>query len=127
MTQDPGLASRLITKFPMTHSRIDRINELIKETLANIIQEEVEIPTGVFLTVVKVDTSRDLRYARVFVSVFPEKKFQKIIDLLKKRIYSIQGTLNKKLHMKPLPRIEFVAEKTEAEADKIEKLLKEIK
>ena len=108
------------------YSRIDRINELIKETLANIIQEDVEIPPDVFLTVVKVDTTRDLRYARVFVSVFPEKKFGQIIELLGKRIYFIQGALNKKLHMKPLPRIEFVADKTEVEADKIEKLLKNI-
>lgn len=111
----------------MTYSRIERINELIKESLAKIIQEEADTPPGVFLTVVKVDTSRDLRYARVFVSVFPEKKFQKTIEILGKKIYSIQGALNKKLHMKPLPRIEFVADKTEAEADKIEKLLKEIK
>ena len=108
-------------------SRIDRINELIKETLASIIQEEAGIPPGVFLTVVKVDTSRDLRYARVFVSVFPEKKFGQVLESLKKKAYFLQGALNKKLHMKPLPRIEFVADKTEVEADKIEKLLKEIK
>lgn len=107
-------------------SRIDRVNELIKEILAKIIQEEADIPPGVFLTLVKVDTSKDLRYARVFVSVFPEKKFGKTIEHLGKKIYLIQGALNKKLHMKPLPRIEFVADKTEAEADKIEKLLKKI-
>ena len=110
----------------MNFSRIDRINELIKETLASIIQEEAEVPPGVFLTLTKVDTSKDLRYARVFVSVFPEKKFGQTIELLGKRIYMIQGELNKKLHMKPLPRIEFVADKTEVEADKIEKLLKTI-
>ncbi|MDI6778392.1 MAG: 30S ribosome-binding factor RbfA [Patescibacteria group bacterium] len=107
-------------------SRIDRVNELIKETLAEIIQEEVEIPTGVFATVVKVDTSKDLRYARVFVSVFPEKKFGQTMESLKKKAYFLQGALNKRLHMKPLPRIEFMADKTEVEADKIEKLLKKI-
>lgn len=107
-------------------SRIDRINELIKETLASIIQKEAEIPPGIFLTVTRVDTSRDLRCVKVFVSVFPEKKFGKTIKHLVKRIYLIQGKLNRKLHMKPLPRIEFVVDKTEAEADKIEKILKEI-
>ena len=111
----------------MTHSRIDRVNELIKETLAKIISEEIDFPSGVFVTVVKVDTSRDLRYARVFLSVFPEKRFGEIFRLLEKRIYFLQGKLNKKLSMKPLPRIEFVVDKTEVEADKIEKLLKEIK
>jgi ribosome-binding factor A len=108
-------------------SRIDRINELIKETLAKIISEEIEFPVDVFVTVTRVDTTRDLRYARVFLSVFPEKKFGKTLLLLEKRIYSLQGKLNRKLSMKPLPRIEFVSDKTEAEADKIEKLLKSIK
>ncbi len=107
-------------------SRIDKINELIRNAVAEIISREIEIPPGVFLTVTKVDTSGDLRYARVFVSVFPEKKFGQTIEHLNKKIYLIQGTLNKKLSMKPLPRIEFVVDKTEAEADKIEKLLKNI-
>jgi len=110
----------------MTFPRLDRVNELIKETLAEIIAREIEMPLGVFATVTKVDTSRDLRYARVFVSVYPEKKFGQAMEILGKKIYAVQGFLNKKLRMKPLPRIEFVSDKTEAEADKIEKLLKEI-
>jgi ribosome-binding factor A len=107
-------------------SRIDRVNELIKTTLSEIIIREIEMPLGVFLTVVKVDTSRDLRYARVFVSVFPEKQFGSAIKVLNKKVYFLQGKLNKKLSMKPLPRIEFISDHTEVEADKIEKLLKEI-
>jgi ribosome-binding factor A len=108
-------------------SRIDRINELIKNTLAQVVQEEAEIPIGVFLTVTKVDTSKDLRYAKVFVSVFPERKFGETLRHLEKRIYLIQGKLNKALVMKPLPRIEFVSDRTEVEADKIEKVLKDLR
>lgn len=117
----------LVFLYKQMYSRIDRINELIKETLAKIVSEEIEFPGDVFVTVTRVDTSRDLRYARVFLSVFPEKKLGKIFRLLRKKLYSLQGTLNKKLSMKPLPRIEFVADTTEAEADKIEKLLKNIR
>jgi len=107
-------------------SRIDRVNELIRTSIAEIISRELELPPGVFVTIVKVDTSRDLRYTRVFVSAFPEKKFGKTMKRLQKKNYLIQGKLNKKLHMKPLPRIEFVADRTEVEADKIEKLLKKL-
>lgn len=110
----------------MAFSRIDRINELIKETLAKIIAEEVDIPLGIFVTVMKVDTSRDLRYTRVFVSVFPDNKFGETLRTLSKRIFFMQGKLNKKLSMKPLPKIEFVMDRTEAEADKIEKILNAI-
>lgn len=108
-------------------SRLDRVNELIRETLAEIVAREIEMPSGVFVTVVKVDTSRDLRYARVFVSIFPEKKFGSTLKLLEKKIYFLQGLLNKKLHMKPLPRIEFVADRTEIEADKIERILRSVR
>jgi ribosome-binding factor A len=107
-------------------SRLDRVNKLIKTTLAEIISREIELPSGIFATVTRVDTSRDLRYAKVFISVFPEKKFGTIMKHLKKKIYPMQGMLNKKLHMKPLPRIEFIPDRTEAEADKIEKLMKEL-
>lgn len=107
-------------------NRIERVNELIRTTVAEIISRELELPLGVFVTIVKVDTSRDLRYARVFVSVFPEKKFGKTMEYLQKKIYLVQGLLNKKLHMKPLPRLEFLTDKTEVEADKIEKILKEL-
>lgn len=107
-------------------SRLQKVNELIKTSIAEIISREAEMPPGVFVTVTKVDTSRDLRYAKVFVSVFPEKRFGHTMEYLEKKIYSIQGLLNRQLHMKPLPRVEFVADKTEVEADKIEKLLKEL-
>jgi ribosome-binding factor A len=107
-------------------TRVNRVNELIRTTVAEIIAREVELPLGNFVTVAKVDTTRDLRYARVFVSVFPEKNFGRALELLRKSLYLIQGALNKKLHMKPLPRLEFIADKTEAEADKIENILKEI-
>lgn len=106
--------------------RLNRVNELIKNTLAEIISREIELTPGIFVTVTKVDTSADLRYARVFISVFPENRFGKTLEILQKNIYTIQGMLNKNLAMKPLPRIEFVADKTEVEADKIEKILKEI-
>jgi len=106
--------------------RIERVNELIKTSIAEIMAREAEMPPGVFVTVAKVDTTRDLRYAQVFVSVFPENKFGNAIKILSKKLYILQGSLNKKLHMKPLPRIEFVSDHTEAEADKIEKLLREL-
>ena len=107
-------------------NRVDRINELIRTSIAEIVSREIDLPPGVFATITKVDTSRDLRYAKVFVSIFPEKKFGRTLEFLQKKMYLIQGLLNKKLVMKPLPRIELVADRTEAEADKIEKLLKKL-
>lgn len=108
------------------NTRIAKINELIKHHLGEITTRDINMKSGVFITIAKVDTSLDLRYTRVFVSVFPEKEFSYAMKTLKKELFQIQGKLNKKLHMHPLPKIEFRLDLTESEADKIEKLLKEI-
>ena len=51
-------------------SRIDRINELLKSELANLINREIPLDGGL-ITVSYVDTSPDLRNAKVGISVIP--------------------------------------------------------
>ena len=109
------------------NTRLPKINELIKHAIAEIISRELDLKPGVFVTVSKVDTTADLRYTRISVSIFPEKEIEYAMRTLEKELYYIQGKLNKKLSMRPLPRIELKVDYTEAKADKIEKLLKEIK
>lgn len=106
--------------------RIEKINKLIKDVTGEIILKNLSFKEGVFVTIAKVDTSRDLRYTRVFVSVFPDKEIDYAAKTLEKERYKIQNQLNKKLHMKPLPKIEFRLDMTESRADEIEKLLKDI-
>jgi ribosome-binding factor A len=74
----------------------------------------------------QVDTTPDLRYTRIFVSIFPEKEIDYVEKTLAKEMYRIQGALNKKLFMRPLPKVQFITDMTESKADEIEKLLKQI-
>jgi len=106
--------------------RILKINELIKQNINDILLKSLSLKQGVLVTVSKVDTTPDLRYTRIFISIFPEKEEHYAAETLKKELFKIQGALNKKLPMKPLPRIEFRIDHTETKADEIEKLLKEI-
>ena len=111
----------------MTTHRISKINELLRQHLAEIIERELSLKPGVLLTIAKVDTSRDLRYTRVFVSVFPEQELNYGLETLRKEAYTIQGKLNKLLSMKPLPRVEFFSDTTEVRASEVEVLLAQIK
>ena len=106
--------------------RLDKINELIKQHINDILTRDLSLKSGVFVTLTKVDTTADLRYTRVFVSIFPESEIGYATKALSNELFHIQGKLNKKLHMKPLPKIEFKIDMTESKADEIEKLLKEI-
>jgi len=107
-------------------ARTVKINELVKQHVNDIILKELSLKSGVFVTIAKVDTTPDLRYTRIFVSVFPEKEIDYVEKTLTKELYRIQGALNKKLHMRPLPKIQFITDLTESKADEIEKLLKQI-
>ncbi len=107
------------------NQRIKKVNELVKFHINEIILKKLSIKEGVFLTIAKVDTTPDLRYTRVFVSIFPENDINYAMQTLNKELYSIQGELNKKLQMKLFPKIEFRIDTTESEADEIERLLKQ--
>lgn len=109
----------------MSH-RISKINELLKQQISEIISRELNLKPGVFLTVSKVDTSKDLRYTRIFISIFPEREINYALETLKKETYLIQGKLNKKLFIKIVPKIEFAVDHTESKADEVEKLLNDI-
>ncbi|MFZ2192712.1 MAG: 30S ribosome-binding factor RbfA [Candidatus Moraniibacteriota bacterium] len=110
----------------MSENRVLKTNELVRKYINDTILKELSLKSGVFVTIAKVDTSSDLRYTRVFVSVFPEGEFNYVTKTLEKELYKIQKSLNQKLGIKPTPRITFVSDFTETKADKIEKLLKEL-
>jgi ribosome-binding factor A len=106
--------------------RIVKLNKLIRQHLDEILTRNLSVKPGVFLTLSKVDTTADLRYTRVSISVFPEKEAAYAMKTLKKEAYDIQGELNRRLQMKQLPRLQFINDETESKADVIEKILKEI-
>ena len=106
--------------------RILKVNKLIKQEVGKIILIEADFPRDIILTITKVKTSKDLRYADIFVSVLPSDKEIEIMELLKEDIYFIQQKLNKKLQMKPLPRIKFVIDKSGKDVSRIDELIEEI-
>ena len=106
----------------MSH-RLAKINELIKQELGKIILENEEFGQGVLTTVMEVETSLDLLHANVFVSVYPTRAGKTVIEILNRHIFGLQQGLNKKLKMRPVPKIRFVLDKTEAEAEQIGKIV----
>lgn len=100
--------------------RILRIQETMKELLGAILLREQDLPQEVFVTITRVSTSEDLEHASVFVSVFPEEARETVFTELERRVGDIQHLLNRKMRMRPVPKIRFVPEKEVSEADRIE-------
>jgi len=107
--------------------RIQKVNELIKRELGKIILKELEFPRGVLATISRVKTSSDLREAKVWISVVPENQIFPVLRILEINIYSLQKKLDKRLKMRPVPKIKFLKEEKLKEAQKIEEILDKIK
>ncbi|MFA6410455.1 MAG: 30S ribosome-binding factor RbfA [Candidatus Buchananbacteria bacterium] len=110
----------------MSH-RIDQINELVRHELSQLLLTEMEFPSDCLVTIIKVETSKDLRHAKVWLSVMPTKYIKKVLEKLKANAGHLQFLLNKKLTMRPLPRLFFAIDDTEAKAADIEALLDRIR
>ncbi|MBN1778884.1 MAG: 30S ribosome-binding factor RbfA [Candidatus Buchananbacteria bacterium] len=110
----------------MSH-RLEQISEVIRHEIGGLLLTEVEFPVGCLVTIVEVQTSKDLRHAKIIISVMPVKFTAKVLEKLQKNIGHLQFELNKKLSMKPLPRIRFAIDRTEHKAVGIEELLDKIR
>jgi ribosome-binding factor A len=106
--------------------RIERINQLLKKEIGNILLRTVGVPNAL-ITITEVDTSDPLTDARVYVSVLPADKTEEIFRILEKEIYGIQQTLNKRLKMRPIPKIIFKKEKRTWQAESVEKAIEDLK
>ncbi|MBU4298575.1 30S ribosome-binding factor RbfA [Patescibacteria group bacterium] len=107
--------------------RIPRVNQLLKKELGQIILKEIDFPKDVLVTITRVETLPNLSESRVFISVFPEKISREILEILRREIYFLQQKINKRLKMRPLPRLLFVLEKMTVEAGRIEEILEKLK
>lgn len=111
----------------MTELRVKRYNELIRVELGKIIFDFLEVKSDVLVTITRVITAPDLFSVAVFVSVWPDHKSEELFGKLNRSIYQIQQLLNKKLKIRPVPKIIFRYDKNPEEASKIESILKKIK
>lgn len=89
-------------------NRIQKINELVKRELGEIIVKEMNFSRNILVTIIKVETSVDLGLTKVYISVIPWDKTNEIIKNLNGNIYELQQMLNKRLNTHPVPKIKFL-------------------
>lgn len=107
--------------------RILKVNQLIKKELSRLISREIEFSSDVLVTLTKIETAPNLSQSRVFISVLPEEKRETVLDVLNGQVWHLQQLLNKRLKMRPIPKIIFLKEKETSKAGRVEKILEKLK
>ena len=93
----------------MPGDRMRRVNEAVKEVLSTHIAGDLRDPRVGFVTVTSVETSPDLRSARVYVSVLgDEDERTRTLDGLEASHGFLQSQVASELRMKRTPVLEFV-------------------
>ncbi|HMA26558.1 MAG: 30S ribosome-binding factor RbfA [Solirubrobacterales bacterium] len=110
----------------MGTARMRRVNEAIREILGDAIATDLKDPRIGFVTVTEVDTSPDLRAARVYVSVLGSEEERKS-SLAGLR--SSHGVLQRKIatgmRMKRTPTLTFEYDESVDRGDRISRLLED--
>ncbi len=107
-------------------NRIDKVNDFIRDQISLIIVKDLALKQGVFVSITKVDTSKDLRYTKVFISVFPETEINYTTKTLKKEMFRIQKSFNQKFHSKYFPKINFEVDNTGSKITKLDEIFDQI-
>lgn len=110
----------------MAGPRMRRINEVLREVVGAAISSELSDPRIGFVTVTSVETSPDLRAAKVFVSVLgSEEEREATLDGLRSSHGVIQSRIAAETRMKRTPTLTFHYDDTIEKSVRISKLLED--
>jgi ribosome-binding factor A len=89
--------------------RIERVNNLIRQEISELLQRQVKDPRlGSFVAVTEVSTSPDLRYAKVFVSFMGSgEERQKTLRGLEAAAGFLRNKLARRLRLRRIPELSF--------------------
>ena len=93
--------------------RTDRIASEIMREAERIIREDVSDPrTQCMFSITHVDVTRDLRYAKVYVSIYEEDKREPMMKALKSAAGFIRHTLGRRVQLRYTPELLFELDTT---------------
>ena len=95
----------------MPSNRIGRINEEIQRELADQLRRLKDpcVSSGM-VSIIRVDTTGDLRYARVYVSALDKSREKEVLKGLKSASGFLRRELGRALQLRYTPELQFIAD-----------------
>lgn len=107
------------------YARTDRVGQQIQKEIAVILMREIKDPRLSMTTVSAVEVTRDLAYAKVFVTFFNDKpeEIADSIEVLNEAEGYIRSLLAKRLRARIMPHLRFVYDKSMSEGVRMSALV----
>jgi ribosome-binding factor A len=108
-------------------SRAERVADQIRSELGDLLTREVHDPGLGFVTITRVQLSRDLQQARVFYTVLGDEKARRQSDrTLHRALPFLRRQIGARLRLRRVPELQFVYDESIAGQDRIEQLIDEL-
>lgn len=109
------------------NNRLIRISDEIKKEVAEIIRSEIKDPRiSVITSVIKVDTTNDLKHAKIYVSVLGnDKEKNEVLEGLKNAKGFIRREIARRINLRNTPELNFILDTSLEYSDKIARLINE--
>lgn len=110
-----------------TYDRMDRIGDLIQRNIATLLREEFKDPRVQWVTVASVEVSRDLSYAKIYITVLEDDKVHQTLKILNRAAGFFRSHLAKKIHLRIVPELHFLFDDSTRRGIRITSLLEQEK
>lgn len=110
----------------MANFRIDRISEEVRHAIDAIIRDMNDPRIGGTYCVTRADVTRDLRFAKVYVSILEDEKADDMIKALKKAAGFIRRELGMRMDLRYTPELLFERDRNIAYGVHIAQVLRDV-
>ncbi len=111
----------------MNQARAERVGQMMQQELGAMIQTEVKDPRVGFVSITHIDVSRDLGWAKVFVSVLgPPEGAKNSLEGLKSASTFLRGEVARRLGLRHAPQLDFRLDTSIVESLHIQRLMKNL-
>ncbi len=92
--------------------RMKKVNRELRKQIMAIIQREVDDPVMDFLSITRVETTKDLQESKVYYSLLNENNYLKAKEVLARMRGFIRAKLAREIRLKTLPQLNFVPDES---------------
>lgn len=111
----------------MSFERAQRVAEAIKEEVSDILSNEIKDPRVGFASVVRVEMSPDLRYAKVYISAMGDEKAKaETFRGLESAKGFIRTEIGRRIRLRFVPEITFIEDSSIEYGTRISRILKDL-
>ena len=109
------------------YKRSERFNKLLLEEVSAIVQRELKDPRIGFVSFTRVETTEDLRSARIHVSLLDDAQAADTLEGLRHAAGMIRGELMHRIQARRIPELRFVHDRSIAHSVHIAEVLEQLK